>query len=250
MRYEMMLPEQIRNAIEANWPVVLPLGVLEYHSEHMGVGVDTLIVIRAVEIIEREMDMVVLPPFHYGAASYAVAPPEGNGTVQVEADALKPFATALFRSLLRIGFRNVHAFIYHQSENFTAGMPTDLAFKLAARQAIFEFLEAQRGEGWWGDDSMADYYADHEEGADPFSWIQFHPLMDEQGTKDYPFDHAGIGETSLMLSLCPEGVDMDRVSGERWYARTAKDATAQHGDTGKQRILEHVRSILGDSQRK
>ena len=247
MRYEMMLPEQIRNAIAESWPVVLPLGVLEYHSEHMAVGVDTLIVIRAVETIEKEMNIVVLPPFHYGAASYAVEPPEGNGTVQVGPDALKPFATALFRSLLRIGFRNVHAFIFHQSENFTAGMPTDLAFKLAARQAIFEFLEAQRGEGWWGDDSMADYYADHDEGAGPFSWIQFHPLMDEQDMKNYPIDHAGIGETSLMMSLCPEGVDIDRLSGERWYARTAKDATAQHGDTAKRLILEHVRSILSGS---
>ena len=34
MRYEMMLPHQIRAAIAANTPVVLPLGVLEYHGEH------------------------------------------------------------------------------------------------------------------------------------------------------------------------------------------------------------------------
>ena len=51
-----------------------------------------------------------------------------------------------FATLLRIGFRNVHAFIHHQSENFGAGMPTDLAFKLAARQATFEFLDAAIGE--------------------------------------------------------------------------------------------------------
>jgi creatinine amidohydrolase len=36
-------------------------------------------------------------------------------------------------------------------------MPTDLAFKFAARQAIFAFLEKKRGEGWWGSDKMADY---------------------------------------------------------------------------------------------
>ena len=29
MRYEMMLPHQIRTAIDGNWPVVLPLGVPE-----------------------------------------------------------------------------------------------------------------------------------------------------------------------------------------------------------------------------
>ena len=42
MRYELMLPHQIRTAIAGNWPVVLPLGVLEYHGEHMAVGMDTL----------------------------------------------------------------------------------------------------------------------------------------------------------------------------------------------------------------
>ena len=46
-----------------------------------------------------------------------------------------------------------------ETENFAAGMPTDLAFKFAARQAIFSFLEKERGEGWWGADKMADYYA-------------------------------------------------------------------------------------------
>ena len=29
----MMPPHQIREAIAGRWPVVLPLGVLEYHSE-------------------------------------------------------------------------------------------------------------------------------------------------------------------------------------------------------------------------
>ena len=27
---------------------------------------------------------------------------------------------------------------------------------------------------------MADYYADHERGADPFAWIRGWPLMDEE----------------------------------------------------------------------
>ena len=40
MRYELMLPHQIKTAIAENWPVVLPLGVLEYHGEHMAVGMD------------------------------------------------------------------------------------------------------------------------------------------------------------------------------------------------------------------
>ena len=156
MRYELMLPHQIRTAIAENWPVVLPLGVLEYHGEHMAVGMDTLAVVKMLELVEKEIDLVILPPFYYGAASYAVEPPEGNGSVQVDGGTLAPFAEALFFSLLRIGFRNIHAIIHHQTENFAAGMPTDLAFKSAGRQAIFRFIESESGEGWWGNEKMAD----------------------------------------------------------------------------------------------
>ena len=72
MRYELMRPKHIREAIEKRWPVILPLGVLEYHSEHLPVGMDTLAVIRCAELLEKEMDLVLLPPFYYGSASFAV----------------------------------------------------------------------------------------------------------------------------------------------------------------------------------
>ena len=106
MRYELMLPHQIRRAIAENWPVVLPLGVLEYHGEHMAVGMDTLAVIKTLELLEGEMDLVVLPPFYYGASSYAVEPPEGNGSVQVDAGKLAPFAEELFFGKLTTGASN------------------------------------------------------------------------------------------------------------------------------------------------
>jgi creatinine amidohydrolase/Fe(II)-dependent formamide hydrolase-like protein len=56
-------------------------------------------------------------------------------------EALVPFAKAMFQGLLRIGFRNIHVIVHHQTENFAASMPTDLAFKFAGRLAIFAFPE-------------------------------------------------------------------------------------------------------------
>ena len=245
MRYEMMLPHQIRTAIAGNWPVVLPLGVLEYHGEHMAVGMDTLAITKCLDIIETEADVVILPPFYYGAASYAVEPPEGMGSVQVDSSVLHPLARELFSGLLRVGFRNIHVFIHHQTENFSAGMPTDLAFKFGARQAIFAFLEKARGEGWWGDAKMADYYARQPEGDDPFNWIKLHPLMTRETIGQYPFDHAGEGETSLMMALCPAAVDMAKLSDERWYAQSAAEASAETGARGRDLILAHMRKVLG-----
>jgi len=245
MRYEMMLPHQIRAAIDARWPVVLPLGVLEYHGEHMSVGMDTLAVTGVLDILEKEMNLVILPPFYYGAASYAVEPPERNGTLHVDAEALLPFARAMFQGLLRIGFRNIHVVVHHQTENFRAGMPTDLAFKFAARQAIFAFLERERGEGWWGNEEMANYYAQQSAGDDPFNWIKAHPLMTPDAMDGYPFDHAGEGETSLMMALSPEAVDLSRLSEDKWYARSARQASAERGLKGRDRILAGLRSALG-----
>ncbi len=245
MRYEMMLPHQIRAAIASNLPVVLPLGVLEYHGEHMAVGMDTLAVTKALDIIEKEAEIVILPPFYFGAASYAVEKPEGTGSLQVDSSALHPFARELFTGLLRIGFRNIHVFTHHQTENFSVGMPTDLAFKFGARQAIFAFLEKTRGEGWWGDGAMADYYAKQAGGSDPFNWIKLHPLMTAATIADYPFDHAGEGETSLMMALCPEAVDMSRHEGGRWYTESAGKASAATGQRGADHILAHMRQALG-----
>lgn len=240
-----MRPHQIRDAIAANTPVVLPIGVLEYHGEHMAVGMDTLAVTRIFDRLEEEMDIVILPPFHYGAASYAVEPPEGTGTLHVDAGRFAPFAEAMFTGLLRIGFRNIHGFVHHQTENFGAGMPTDLAFRFAARQAIFHFLERERDEGWWGRADMADYYASHEAGSDPFNWISIHPLMSPEITAQYPFDHAGIGETSLMLALAPEVVEMERTAENTgWYTESACDASAEFGEKGVALVMDRLRSLL------
>ena len=244
MRYEMMWPDQIREAIDQNTPVALALGVTEYHSEHLVTGVDTLLPERALEMLENEFPLVILPPFFYGAGTYAVAAPERNGGLHTDSSVLNLFARQLFYSLLRVGFRNIHVFVHHQSENFANGMPTDLSFKLAARQEIFAFVERTRGDGWWGDNASSSYYDDHATGSDPFSWIQFHPFLSEAAQKLYPIDHAGIEETSLMMAFCPEGVDMSRHNPEKWYSKTATQASMEYAEKAKKMILDDMRAIL------
>lgn len=248
MRFELMRPHQIRDAIARNLPAVLPIGVMEYHGEHLGVGMDLLAVTRVLDRLEAEAtaDIVILPPFAYGAASYAVAPPEGTGSLHVDAGRIAPMAEDLFLGLLRIGFRNIHGVIHHQTENFAAGMPTDLAFRFAGRQAVFRHLERERGEGWWGRADMQDYYAQHATGTDPFNWVRVHPLMTPEITASYPFDHAGLGETSLMLALAPETVEMDRLDDTTaWYTASATQASAALGERGVAAILAHLRQAFG-----
>lgn len=244
MRYEMMFPDQLKQALADNTPVALPVGVLEYHAEHCPLGVDGLLVVRALEALEKEIDLVVLPPFYYGCASNVVVPAEKSGTLDIGSDTMHAFARELFRSLLAVGFRNVHVIMHHQTENFSAGMPTDLAFRFAARQAIFEFLEKERGQGWWGEEGMKDYYRRHASGSDPFNWIKVHPLMDAETQRLFPIDHAGRQETSLMMAFCPEGVRGEAIGGRHWFAAGAREASLEYGEKARRMIMERLKGIL------
>jgi creatinine amidohydrolase/Fe(II)-dependent formamide hydrolase-like protein len=43
MHYELMFPDQLREAMDKNLPAVMAIGVMEYHSEHGCIGVDSLV---------------------------------------------------------------------------------------------------------------------------------------------------------------------------------------------------------------
>lgn len=242
MLYQEMLPYQMREALEKNYPVVLAIGTLEYHSEHLPFGVDGQITEGALKRLEQRHpeQLVLLPPFYYGASSYAVSGPEnGKASVDIDAMAICTFAESLFKSLLEAGFRNVNAFVYHQSENFYQGMPTDLAFRLAGRRAIFSFLERTRGRGWWGSSTMKNYY----QGDNVFDMIRIHRLVNEIG-KNFGGDHAGKVETSAMMELHPHLVQMERHNKEDWYAQSALEASQEFGKNYLDAITDELDELL------
>ena len=248
MKYLHMQPEQIRRAIACNAAVVLPLGVIEYHAEHLPLGVDFFVAEKVLDIVESENPdrVVLLPPFYYGTATCAVAAPENNGTISVSAEKLIPVAEDIFRGLLEVGFRNIHCFIAHQTEEFAQGMPTDLAFRFAGRKVIFEFLEKESGKGWWGNEENAKYYTG---GNNPFDYIRVYPVRTRECTKKrFKGDHAGILETSEMLAMHPETVSMDKIDDRLWYTRTAHGATCEFGEEALRETAIDVRNILFGKQ--
>lgn len=46
----------------------------------------------------------------------------------------------------------------------------------------------------------------------------------------YPGDHAGKLETSEIMAIYPECVEMDRIDNSIWFARKGVEATAEYGD--------------------
>ena len=244
MQYLKMLPFQLREAIEKNTPVILPLGVIEYHAEHLPLGVDCFTCLESIDRLEKKHpEVIVLPPFCYGSASYAVAKPEGNGTVHVDSEHVLKVAEDIFRSLLRVGFRNIHGYIAHQHEEFVQGMPTDLAFRFAARRVIFEFLEKNTGEGWWGTEKFSAYYS---EDNNPFNYIRIHPCLPApERYHEFPVDQAGKNETSITLASHPETVHMDKLDNSIWYSRAGVEGSAEYGNASLNAIVEEMEKTLG-----
>lgn len=242
MLYQEMLPCQVRTALEKNYPVVLAIGTLEYHSEHLPFGVDGQITEGGLKLLEQRHpdELILLPPFYYGASSYAVSGPEnGKASVDIDSMAICSFAESLFKGLLEAGFRNIHGFVYHQSENFYQGMPTDLAFRFAGRRAIFSYLERTRGRGWWGDSSMKNYY----EGDNVFDAIRIHALAKGVGT-EFGGDHAGKVETSAMMELHPHLVHMEKHNKDDWYAESAVEASQEFGKRYMTAIADNLERLL------
>jgi creatinine amidohydrolase len=91
---------------------------------------------------------------------------------------------------------------------------------------------------------VQDYYSKQVSGDDPFNWIKVHPLMDEETQRRFPIGHAGLQETSLMLAFCSEGVDMEKISEEKWYCRDSAKANIEYGNAAKEIILNKMRKIL------
>jgi len=112
---------------------------------------------RILEILEKEMDLVILPPFTTALRATAVEPPEGNGTLHVDAEALLPFAKAMFQGCCASAFATFTSYP-SSGGKFRRRHADDLAFRFAPvrRFSLFSRRIAARDVG---SDKMADYYA-------------------------------------------------------------------------------------------
>jgi creatinine amidohydrolase/Fe(II)-dependent formamide hydrolase-like protein len=239
MKLHEMLPGQCEKAKREKWPLFIPAGTIEYHGEHLPLGVDTIAVLKSLEELEKQINCIVAPPVWYGPSSYAVAGPE-KGTIDVDADRFEKHCEDVLRGLLESGYRRIFVVIHHQFEMGRL-MPEALAFQKSAYRIIFERLERERGRGWWGTDDMESYYESIETFDNPFNWVQVVPLMSPEIQKEMGYDHAGLLETSLMLAAVPDRVDMRLLEGDRpWFTRGAENATPEHGEKTIRKIVEYL----------
>lgn len=234
MRMEYADPAQLDEAKKKNTPIILPVGVMEYHSSHLPIGTDALVAYEFAKLLEEECDVIVAPPVWYGPASYAVKGPDGY-SIDMDSMVFNQTMYNIYMSLLKSGFRNIYTIIAHQTE---AQNPTETACIDAARRTLFRFLEDEQGVGWWGKPESETFYESLSAAENPWNWIKVYPIAFRD--PKVPGDHAGIHETSMLWSLAPETIRVDKLGGypEDWFARTSKDASKEIGDKDVQYMLQ------------
>ena len=239
MYLDKCFPREIENAQKNRTPLVIVGGTVEYHGPQCSYGCDTLVAQGLLEKLSERKDLLIAPSISYSPSSYAVGDSK-SGTVHVEENAFEQYVYYVFMSFLNSGFRNIYVLIHHQFEQENL-MPMTLSYMKAAKRATMQYLENTLGQGWWGSENYKDYYENLGGGDDPFSWIKVVPTMSTEVQNATGYDHAGKYECSILMSLYPEAVKLERLGDrEHWFTKSSAEASKELGDKMVELSLDYL----------
>ena len=228
---------------EKRIPLVIPAGTVEYHGPHCSYGCDTLVAEGLIKKLMERKELMLAPTISYSPSSFAVGDAK-SGTVHVEEKAFEDYVYYVFMSLLSAGYRNIYVVIHHQFEQ-ESEMPMTLCYRLAAKRATMKYLEQTLGQGWWGSESYASYYDQLEGDNNPFNWIKVIPTMSTAVQNATGYDHAGKFESSILMSLYPDCVQLDRIDDiKHWFTDSAREANKELGDLMVEKSLEYLEGAI------
>ncbi len=238
-----IFPREVEHAQKNNVPLVLVGGTVEYHGAHCSYGCDTLIAEGLVNKVAEKKEIIVAPSIAYSPSSYAVGGRQ-SGTVHVVERAFEEYVYYVFKSFLYSGYKNIYVVIHHQFEQ-ESEMPMTLCYRLASKRATMEYLQETIGEGWWGSENYASYYDQLEGENNPFNWIKVIPTMSAEVQNVTGYDHAGKFETSILMSLYPNAVDLSRLDEKQhWFTKSALGANKKLGDEMVKKSLEYLLKVI------
>jgi len=192
--------------------VILPVGSIERHGLHLPLGTDTYTVIYIAERVAERVGAVILPPIWYGVCT---AMRRHKGTIDISPETLSRLVVEVLREANRNGAR-LAVIINGHGGNTQA---LHYAARVASRQADIAVAVVD----WWRD----------------VAEDTRRRLFEKPG-------HAGEDETSAMLAIKPELVDMRRAEiakGDyppyKLYYRRVEESIYSKALTGDARIAEH-----------
>lgn len=238
-------PRELEKAKKEQWPFLIPVGTMEYHSAHCPYGCDSLVSIGIADKIAEKIDAVVLPPIWYGVASYAVAGPE-KGSIQVDCDTFEIYVYSILKSLFRAGIhKNIYFIIAHQTEDYN---PMELACMKAARKLIFEYLEETDGYGWWGNNENKDFYESLTGLDNPWNWVRClggPKTISKEFAKTFPGDHAGKYECASLEYLYPGTIKLERLKDtDDWFAQNAVEMDVERGKAKTDALVDEFIKLM------
>lgn len=249
VRYERLRPAQIRAARQACPVLYLPIGTLEWHGLHNPVGLDTLKIHALCVRCAQAHGGLVFPPLWYGEAREEAlidSSPEHRDGV-CEAMGLDPELLApghMRRSPAEVA----HA--YHQLLLHLLNQGRSLGFKvLVIGAGHYPLLDHARAAAAIFHQQR--YAQDGRRHDLPIAWV----FTGYELVQDiYPFagDHAAMWETSLLMALDPDMVDLSLLPADKEKplvgvggARPPHEASAQFGEEAVGHIVARVgRQVL------
>lgn len=193
---ELSWPE-FQRRVAAGAPVFLPLGSTEQHGPHMAMNVDVVLPTAVCERVAREVGGLVAPTIPYG---YKSMPRSGGGeafpgTTSLDAHTFSLVVRDVVRSLGHDGVRRLVVLNGHFENAWPAVEGVDLGLRELRRDGIAD-MQLMRLEYW---DFVRRETLDN---------------LFPDGFPGTELEHASLLETSLMLLLRPELVDIDKVPSD------------------------------------
>jgi len=226
VRYELLHPDELDRIVRKRPIAYIPLGSLEWHGRHLPLGNDT---IKAYEICLRAAKItggVVFPPIYWGAECLKLrAIGIRDGTVDIDYFVFKAFLLDIVRRVMKQGFRVIVLLTGHYSREQVS------AIKEVAEMCE-RITESVKPKGT------------------PSVRIIALPEYELALDLGYHGDHAAKWETSILMYLRPELVDMEKltdllgVDGEDPRKKASKELGEKVVTLITNRLCKLVRNAL------
>ncbi len=196
VRFEEMLPHEMEAAVAAFPVAYVPFGSLEWHGKHLPLGNDTLKAHLLLCQVAEKYGGVVVPPTYWGFLE-AWHPWTNSGLGEALTQALY---RRIFECLVEVGFKVVIGVTGHDVPD--------------QREAIAKAVAAIKEQG----------------GATGFAMEEgdFYDLTDDR------MDHAAHWETSLLMYLRPDLVDMSQIADENLDTDDGRQEAGIYGKDPRQ----------------
>lgn len=232
VRFEEMLPAEIIAARQAHPVAYLPIGGLEWHGRHNCIGLDAVKIHAVCMHIAEQTGGVVFPPLFYGdqrESRLMDANHDPNGLIAAD--------YGLTKESFKPGYMDGSPF---ERGEMTAMLLVHILHEMASYG--FEVLVIAAGHYPLLSSARAAcqlYF--HDRGVIPWAFTGYELVRDELPEAG---DHAGPWETSLMLALRPDLVDMSKAEGpsaiDGLYERVQAKSSLEYGRQGLEALTRKV----------